>query len=344
MFMFQFFKLSALLIALLALSASAADPQSPAPFATAGFSFHDTPGQYLDILLDGKIAARYMYTHDTSTEEKRVETYKPYLHIFDAEGKAPITKGTGGVFPHHRAIFIGFNKITYNGKTYDRWHMKGGEIVHDKFTTQTAGPNDATLTALINWSSDPGKPPLLVEERTFTFHRGPAPPRLTLDTTSVLSAPNGAVKLSPDPEHSGVQYRPAAELDTKKTIYVFPKEHADAHKDVDLPWVGETYSLHHNLYSIVEMNDPKNPKGIKYSAYRDYGRFGAFIPTTTIPAGQSLTLKFRFLITDGSMPPADMIEKSFDDFAGNTTPSPIPTLTTTPAETTAPAKPKTPGR
>ena len=25
--------------------------------------------------------------HDTSTKEKRLETYKPYLHVFDAESE-----------------------------------------------------------------------------------------------------------------------------------------------------------------------------------------------------------------------------------------------------------------
>jgi Methane oxygenase PmoA len=123
--MLRSFMLGGLLIASFASNAVAA-AESAAP-SGAGFSFQDDPGQYLDILLDGKIVGRYMYAHDTSSEAKRVETYKPYLHVFDAEGKAPITKGTGGVFPHHRGIFIGFNKIEFNGKNYDRWHMPGGE-------------------------------------------------------------------------------------------------------------------------------------------------------------------------------------------------------------------------
>jgi len=341
--MLRSFMLGGLLMASFAASVMAA-PASAAP-SGAGFSFQDDPGQYLDILLDGKIVGRYMYAHDTSSGAKRVETYKPYLHIFDAEGKAPITKGAAGEpFPHHRGIFIGFNKIEFNGKSYDRWHMPGGEIVHQKFTEQKAGPDEATFTSLANWDSDPGKPPLIVEQRTIAFRRAPTPARIMVDVTSVLSAPNGAVTISPDPEHSGVQYRPAAELDTTKTVYVFPKKGADARKDVDLPWVGESYTLHDNRYSIVEMNHPQNPKGIKYSAYRDYGRFGAFIDKTTIPAAESLTLKFRFLIADGEMPPVEMIEKCWDEFTGAASPSPVPPITTKPAENTPPAKPKAPAK
>ena len=85
---------------------------------------------------DGKVLVRYMYEHDTSTPEKHHETYKPYLHVFDTEGKKPITKGAGGQFTHHRGIFIGWSKTKANGKSYDRWHMKGGDIVHQKFLKQ----------------------------------------------------------------------------------------------------------------------------------------------------------------------------------------------------------------
>ena len=33
-----------------------------------------------------------------------------------------------------RGIFAGWMKMTFDGKNYDRWHMKGGEIVHQKGT------------------------------------------------------------------------------------------------------------------------------------------------------------------------------------------------------------------
>src|SRR5438876_264191 len=81
------------------------------PAFAGGFSFHDETGEHLDILRDGKIAGRYMYAYDKSTPERRLETYKPYLHVFDAEGKAPITKGPGGTYTHHRGIYIGWNKL-----------------------------------------------------------------------------------------------------------------------------------------------------------------------------------------------------------------------------------------
>jgi hypothetical protein len=93
-----------------------------ASFAVADeseFSLKDQPGQHLDVNFAGQTVVRYMYAYDT---ERLTDTYKPYLHVMDADGQRPITKGPGGQFPHHRAIFIGHNRMTADGKNYDLWH------------------------------------------------------------------------------------------------------------------------------------------------------------------------------------------------------------------------------
>src|SRR5689334_24902832 len=89
----------AMLFSTMSNAASAAEGQ--------GFALKDSPGDHLDVLLDGKLVARYMYAHDTSSKERRTDTSKPFLHVFDADGKAPITNGPGSKqYPHHRGIFI----------------------------------------------------------------------------------------------------------------------------------------------------------------------------------------------------------------------------------------------
>jgi len=306
-----------------------------APVARGEFSLRDTPGDHLDVMLDGKVVARYMYAHDNSSKERRDETYKPYLHVFDADGKTPITKGPGGLFPHHRGIFIGWRQIEFNGRKYDRWHMIGGEIVHRKFANQHADANEATFTSMTDWNDEHGKP-FLIEERKTVVRRAPQPARILIDFVSTLSAPRGEVVLGGDPEHAGIHYRPANELDTSKTLYYFPAEKPQPHKDVDYPWVGETYTLNGKQYSVVQMSHPTDPKNTKWSAYRDYGRFGAY-PQATIPAGGSVTFSYRFLIADGAMPPAQMIEEVYDDFAGTKTE--VPHVTQMQAEKSAPPKP-----
>ncbi len=273
-----------------------------------------------------------MYAHDTSSDAKHLETYKPYLHVFDAEGKEPITKGPGGTFPHHRGIFIGWNQITFNGKKYDRWHMKGGDIVHQKFTDQKADADQATFTSLTHWIAEEGKP-LIEEERTMTFRRAPAPARLIIDFSSKLECAQRRHQPRRRPRTRGRPLSPGADISSKETVYVFPTQNPDAHKDLDFPWVGESYTLHDHRYSVVEMNAPTNPKQTHYSAYRDYGRFGAFFKAQ-IKNGEALTVKYRFLIADGEMPPSDVIQKSWDQFAAVTTPTQVPVMTVKNAEGT----------
>ncbi len=59
-------------------------------------------------------------TLDESSKEKRAETFKVYHHLYSPSGDAVVTKGPGGLFPHHRALFFGFNRITYDGKINGR--------------------------------------------------------------------------------------------------------------------------------------------------------------------------------------------------------------------------------
>ena len=325
----------------LVLLAAVACLLSQCALAADGFSIDDKPGDHLDVLLDGKIVARYMDAHDVSTPARRTETYKVYLQVYDAQGKAPITQGADGkLFPHHRGIFMGWDHIGVNGKTYDRWHMKGGDMVHQKFTEQKAGPDSATFTSLIHWDGDTADKPIIIEERTLTFHRGPAPVRLVIDfVTKLKSADGTTMTLDGTVEHAGVHFRPHGDIDAKQTSYLFPKENADAHKDLDLPWIAEDYTLHGKQYSIAELNHPENPRGTKISAYRDYGRFGYF-PRTEIKSGETLTLKYRFLIAEGEMLPAAVIQKSWDEFAGLSSATPAPPITLKPAEQSGTPKPK----
>ena len=293
--------------------------------ATVGFSIEDRTDQYLEVMLDGRIACRYMYAYDNSTPDRLHETYKPYLHVFDADGQIPITKGFGGHYTHHRGIFIGWNKIQFKGKSYDRWHMTGGEIIHQKFLDTCANKDGAEIVSLTHWH-DENQVPMIEEIRTMSIGHVSQPFRLRIDFSSQLKALGSDVFLDGDPEHAGVQYRPANEVILEETTYIFPKEKADPTTDLDYPWVGETYTLYGKRHSIVAMNHPYNPKETKFSAYRDYGRFGAFF-THLIEADETLNITYRFLVADGEMPSTDIIQRDWDNFLGIEQQTPVPKTT-----------------
>ncbi|MGB8168562.1 MAG: DUF6807 family protein [Chthoniobacteraceae bacterium] len=297
--------------------------------AATGFSLKDHPGESLDVIQNGKLIARYMDAHDTSTPARSNETYKPFLQVFDENGVAPITKGAGGSYTHHRGIFIGWNKIGVGGKVYDRWHMKGGDQVHEKFLSQQAGTDRASFTSLVRWTGEKQTDTIIEEERTLTFLPAPTPAYAVIDMVSKLKAVAGETKLDGDPEHSGLHFRPADELDRTKTTYLYPVENANAHKDRGYPWFGESFTLKDQRYSVVYLNHPSNPKDAAASAYRDYGRFGAFWKAT-IPANGTAEFRARFLVIAGELPAREFIQKAWNEYAGAN--EPVPKVTAKPAE------------
>jgi len=297
----------------------------------AGFAWKDTEGKYLDLLYDGRKVTRYMYDHDESSAQRIFETYKVFHHVFDEKGENLLTNGPDGenpytksvLYPHHRGIFIGWNKLQFDGKSYDTWHMTNGvRQVHQKFLEKKADAEKAVSTALIYWKNGEGK--VMVEEkRTMTVYWPEGGTIAQLDFETELKAPNGEVYLNGDPEHSGFQYRPhdgvAKGPPEGKAKYLFHKEDIDPRKDKDLPWVALEYGLNGKRYSVQYMSDPANPNAdAVYSAYRDYGRFGEFFKHT-IPAGQTLKLRYRIRVSEGSLPGRESLAEQYAAFTTNST-------------------------
>lgn len=144
-----------LLMGLFLLGASQAGVAAEKP----GFQLQDEPGKHLDVVYNGTTVGRYMYDLDLSSEDRRHETYKPFLHVMNPSGEQPITKGAGGRFTHHRGIFRGWAKLQLDGKRYDTWHMKNVVQEHLRFTEKKTTPEQASFTSVIRFRTDDGKVP-----------------------------------------------------------------------------------------------------------------------------------------------------------------------------------------
>lgn len=283
-----------------------ATPVATAPAKT--FAVKDTPGKHMDVLFDGRVVTRYMYESDISTPAKAHETYKVYNHVFDAEGAEPITKGAGGLFTHHRGIFIGYSRTVAGKDRMDLWHMKPAHARHEhrKFITQIAGPAMARTTMEIHWTNKDRKP-VMTEQRQITVYAQPGPAIMLMDFTSTFTAGETDVTLGGDPEHAGCQYRPHDDVKKNKgelaTKYLFYKQSikGKGQFEKDMPWACMSYSLKGKRYNVQHMAHPTVPKGNVYSAYRPYGRFGSFC-ATKVPAGKTLTLRYRYYVGVGNLP------------------------------------------
>jgi hypothetical protein len=295
-----------------------ASPATDRPQVGDGFRWI-IEGDGMLTLVDGdRRVLRYMHAYDTSTPQRLHETYKCYDHVFDAAGEHLLTKGPGGLYTHHRVIFIGFNRLTVDGDEYDFWHMKGVTQRHMETLELSAGATRARQGVLINWCDDDGGT-IIAERRQVTVHREGNEAIAVVDFESRLTALRGDVLLNGDPEHAGIQFRAHNDVadgpPEVKASYLFHKEGIDPREDVDLPWVTMTYGLNDKQYSVQHMNHPDNPHGTVYSAYRDYGRFGAF-PKTQIKAGETLTLRYRLWIAGGGLPARDVCARRYGSYIG----------------------------
>ena len=290
-------------------------------FAAADeFSWQDTGGQHLDLKLGDRLVVRYQYEPiDESTPERRHDTYKPFHHVFDWEGKETITKGPGGKFPHHRGIYYGFSRCSYtdqSGKTFskiDTWHCRKAHQVHREIMQTRADADSASMTSLIAWISDEGVE-FATEERTLGFSyndRGD----LVVEFISALSSVFPKMKVDGDPQHAGFQYRASnevAESTAKQTYYIRPatgkaepgktinwSDKTDDESTRNLPWKAMSFVAGGDRYTVLYIDSEENPKPARYSE-RDYGRFGSYFVKEITPENP-LMVRYKLVIRKGEM-------------------------------------------
>lgn len=270
---------------------------------------------FRDVLLDGKTVLRHMNAWDAA---RREETLKPFLHVFDFAGARPITKGPGGQFTHHRGAFIGWNKVTFDGKSYDFWHCKNVERKHMKYLDSS---KENTLVTVTDWPTREGR--VVIHETQTVTATKLADGALQLDFNFKLEAPNGPVKLDGDVQHAGFHFRAAEEVQktAKETKYTLPegvksllnakRAPTDVHENAN--WVVCSFLIGDKRYAVGLFNDPKNPAPLQYST-RAYGRFGAFSKAEVKPEAP-LNLRYRIVITDGAAElPTSEWQKRWDGF------------------------------
>lgn len=287
-----------------------ADDASPGRMAVV-----DQEGKHADLLgRDGKPVLRYVYQRDDSSPERDFDTAKVFAHVLAPDGQQTLTSGPGGeLFPHHRGIFVGWNKIKHDGDSHDLWHVRN---TVQKQIAMEHGVDDqsAFVTATIHWIGKHGKP-LIEEQRTYRLVDSKQA-YAVIDLTTELTAVAGELVLDGDPEHAGVQFRPSQKVaENKSASYTFHAPGVDPTEQTDLPWVACSFRIDDSDWTVQHISHPSNPTGARWSAYRDYGRFGPF-PVVQIGDGETATLRFRFRITQGETPSVDELAAAAAEFAG----------------------------
>ena len=286
----------------------------------ARFEFRETKGEYVDVVYGNRPVLRYV--NKPRTEADHYLTFKPFHQVFNPkDGKTLLSSGAHPntkdfQFPHHRGIFFGFNKISYEqgGKKMeaDIWHgTKNVFSTADKTTSFETGAVFAKQTSNISWHGPDGQT-FADETRTVVVYRVDG--GTMLDWSTELTTKLDKVRLDGDPQHAGFHFRATQEVSkstAKQTYYLRPdgkgkegetrnwdKDKKDP-KTVNLPWNAMSFVTDGKRYTALRINHPDNPKDTRGSE-RDYGRFGDYFEFDLTPK-TPLKLKYRVWVQGGEM-------------------------------------------
>lgn len=257
-------------------------------------------GKHIEVLNDGKPVARFVFGEGQ---------LKPYLHLYGRSGELITEWSAEQQFPHHRGIYIGWNKIESELGSADLWHLRSGEKMIAKDVRHTGSRSNATILATIEWhaqkADENGDTILLRETRELRISQ-PVEARTVVDAHFKLAAQRD-LTLNGDLQHAGVHFRATHKLRerTKETRYVWePDRPGPGGKVVskDMKWARLIFPVGENWYTATQLNLPTNPT--EELSWRDYGRFGFFFKRK-LEWSDELQLKYRFVIEPASAKAAE---------------------------------------
>lgn len=267
-------------------------------WAAAEFTFDQQDTQLL-LCKDGK---PWLSTQIAPFDANRAEeTYKVYTHIYDFDGSAPITKGPGGKYTHHRGLFIGWNKtlVGQAEESFDTWHMKDCFQRHAAWLDLQGGADRAVQREKVLWCRASSEP-FIEEERAIAVTEGTGGARI-IDFTSQLTSVAGTIKLGGDLQHAGMQVRMENEVSEHEdsTQYILPEGARELEDDkvVGAWWVCCSPVVRDKRYWLVHMTANDLVTGQPVYSIRRYARFGAFFEPV-LDQGKPLTVRFRVAVSD----------------------------------------------
>jgi hypothetical protein len=278
------------------------------------------------------------------------ESPKPYLHpLRTAQGTIvtrgyPMVKNIPGEshdHPHHRALFFTHGDVngidfwgegqpskasqTAHGQTYSSEELPKGRTVFRKLEEITSGPDSGATRADFDLVGPDGKV-IATETQAYTFRGDPS--TRAIDCEFTIQATNGPVKMG-DTKEGTFAIRVVKALEAPN-VHMLNSEGGAGEKQIwgkRANWVDYSGTVAGEKLGIAIFDDPTNPKHPTYWHAREYGLF-AVNPfgehdfygdpkrdgSITIPAGGSLTFRYRVLIHHGDAAEAKVAE-AYEQYA-----------------------------
>ncbi|MEY4387366.1 MAG: hypothetical protein RLY20_2649 [Verrucomicrobiota bacterium] len=299
------------------------------PPKTGGVVLATPPGKVV-VSLNGQPFTEYCY----------LNTSKPYLFPLLGPANANMTRsfpladvaGEEHDHPHHRSVWFGHGLV--NGQDFWTEKKGSGRIVHDKFNAIRGGPERGYFSTHNRWVDANGKP-VCSDDRRLTFYNRNGSERM-MDLEITLNADHGELVLG-DTKEGTMAIRVAETMRlTQPTGTANPQSrivNSEGAHDTEAwgkraKWCDYTGLVGGKLMGVTLFDHPENPRVPTWWMVRDYGLLAANpfgqhefeklsnenVGDLKIPAGQSVTFRYRILIHAGSADDTKLRE-CYEDFA-----------------------------
>ena len=255
---------------------------------------------------------------------------RPYFYPVLGPNEVPMTRnwplknveGEEHDHKHHRSLWFAHGEI--NGVDFWSEDKSFGRTVHEKFNAIKSGPGSGTISSRNNWVTQDGKV-ICTDDRTVRIYDSTNPRMLDFEIT--LHASNGELTFG-DTKEGMMSIRLAESM-----RLTHGKKSGDGHivtsagvHDGDTwgkraDWVDYYGPVDGKIVGVAMFDHPKNPRHPTWWHVRDYGLFAAnpfglhdfekkpaHSGDFKVPAGQSVTFKYRLIFHEGDVQRAKIAE------------------------------------
>ena len=293
----------------------------------------------LRVEINGKLFTEYYFK----------DVPRPFCYPLLGPGELPMTREwpmkVGEDHRHHRSFWYAHGNV--NG--IDFWsEEKGfGKTVHEKFTEIKSGKKFGVIKSQNKWVAPDGTM-VCTDDRTLKIYNRPENERL-FDFEITLHAPKEKEVVFGDTKEGSMAIRVASSMrvidgknkagggrialstgifdNSETALAARSAKHEDSTWGKRADWCDYSGPVDGKMVGIAIFDSPKNPRHPTWWHVRDYGLFAANpfgihefekqpkgAGNLTIPAGKSVTFRYRFYLHEGDEKQAKVAEH-YHEFA-----------------------------
>ena len=226
--------------------------------------------------------------------------------------------------PHHRSLW--FTHGSVNGKDFWSEEKSFGKVVHDGFTEIKSGQEVGVIKSTDKWIASDGTL-ICTDDRVFRIYNPEKANERVFDFEVTLHAANGELTLG-DTKEGTMAIRLAETMRLKGKVGHGHIINSNGVRDGDTwgkraDWCDYYGPINDKIVGVAIFDHPQNPRHPTWWHVRDYGLFAANpfgqhdfenLPdksagNLTIPAGKSITFRYRFYLHEGDDQQAKVAER-----------------------------------